>query len=341
MKQEQGRSMVEMLGVLAVTGVLTIGAMAGYTYAMNKHRSNELIDEANKRAVVVLSQIDTLGVNATPNLGEFTDNAFGGGTFTGAVQIWDGEFGIQVNGVSQGVCKQLIQMVTDNVSIAKVAENNTEPENDLIVDDCEDTNNLYIVFSRGGSTGATETPETPKHLCDNDDIAAGICASDDYGRYCKYGQLSTEKCATEPVCIGTGACECIRGNCRCANGSQGTYPYCVSINDCITGAGGIYWLDDTNCQCFYGTFPNCLNNQEEYEQKRQACLNAGTCECEYVDDEYGDYGCQCKYGGSYPDNCWTLEGKCYETGLCECRNGTCECTNGMGATNPPWCDNGE
>ncbi|MDY6408204.1 MAG: hypothetical protein SPL08_05855, partial [Pseudomonadota bacterium] len=333
MKQEQGRSMVEMLGVLAVTGVLTIGAMAGYTYAMNKHRSNELIDEANKRAVMVLSQIDTLGVNATPNLGEFTDNAFGGGTFTGAVQIWDGEFGIQVNGVSQGVCKQLIQMMTDNVSIAKVAENDTEPENDLIADDCEDTNNLYIVFSRGESAGVTETPETPetpKHRCDNDDIAAGICASDDYGRYCKYGQLSTEKCATEPVCIGTGTCECIRGNCRCANGSQGTYPYCVSINKCITGAGGIYWFDDENCHCFYGTFPNCLNNQEEYEQKRQACLNAGTCECEDVDNYMG---CQCKYGGSYPANCWTQEESEQKEQAC-LNAGTCACAS---EDEPPGC----
>ena len=35
-KQESGRSMVEMLGVLAIIGVLSIGAIAGYSKAMQK-----------------------------------------------------------------------------------------------------------------------------------------------------------------------------------------------------------------------------------------------------------------------------------------------------------------
>ena len=39
---EQGRSMVEMLGVLAIIGVLSIGGIAGYTTAMNKYRANEI-----------------------------------------------------------------------------------------------------------------------------------------------------------------------------------------------------------------------------------------------------------------------------------------------------------
>ena len=39
---EQGRSMVEMLGVLAIIGVLSVGGIAGYTTAMNKYRANEV-----------------------------------------------------------------------------------------------------------------------------------------------------------------------------------------------------------------------------------------------------------------------------------------------------------
>ena len=38
-----GRSMIEMLGVLAIIGVLSITALVGFTYAMNKHRANETI----------------------------------------------------------------------------------------------------------------------------------------------------------------------------------------------------------------------------------------------------------------------------------------------------------
>ena len=51
-KQENGRSMVEMLGVLAIIGVLSIGGIAGYTMAMNRYRANEIIDTASKLSVI-------------------------------------------------------------------------------------------------------------------------------------------------------------------------------------------------------------------------------------------------------------------------------------------------
>ena len=56
---ESGRSMVEMLGVLAIIGVLSVGGIAGYTMAMNRYRSNEIIDMANKLAVVAFSARET------------------------------------------------------------------------------------------------------------------------------------------------------------------------------------------------------------------------------------------------------------------------------------------
>ena len=39
---ESGRSMVEMLGVLAIIGVLSVGGLAGYTVAVRKNRANEV-----------------------------------------------------------------------------------------------------------------------------------------------------------------------------------------------------------------------------------------------------------------------------------------------------------
>ena len=56
---ESGRSMVEMLGVLAIIGVLSVGGIAGYTMAMNRYRANLVIDAANKYAVVVYSALQT------------------------------------------------------------------------------------------------------------------------------------------------------------------------------------------------------------------------------------------------------------------------------------------
>jgi len=41
---ELGRSMVEMLGVLAIIGVLSVGGIAGYSKAMLKHKINTTLD---------------------------------------------------------------------------------------------------------------------------------------------------------------------------------------------------------------------------------------------------------------------------------------------------------
>lgn len=42
---ESGRSMIEMLGVLAIIGVLSVGGIAGYSRAMTKYRTNKTIDQ--------------------------------------------------------------------------------------------------------------------------------------------------------------------------------------------------------------------------------------------------------------------------------------------------------
>ena len=51
-QKEQGRSMVEMLGVLAIIGVLSIGGIAGYTMAMNRYKANQILDLASKLSVM-------------------------------------------------------------------------------------------------------------------------------------------------------------------------------------------------------------------------------------------------------------------------------------------------
>ncbi len=56
LNQESGRSMVEMLGVLAIIGVLSIGGIAGYTMAMNRYRANETLNIASQLAVLAETQ---------------------------------------------------------------------------------------------------------------------------------------------------------------------------------------------------------------------------------------------------------------------------------------------
>ena len=47
MNTQSGRSMVEMLGVLAIIGVLSVGAIAGYSKAMMKYKLNKQAEQLN------------------------------------------------------------------------------------------------------------------------------------------------------------------------------------------------------------------------------------------------------------------------------------------------------
>ena len=62
---ESGRSMVEMLGVLAIIGVLSIGGIAGYTLAMNRYRANEILNAAAEVSITALSANGGVGGTAT------------------------------------------------------------------------------------------------------------------------------------------------------------------------------------------------------------------------------------------------------------------------------------
>ena len=71
-KQESGRSMVELLGVLAVIGVLSIAAIAGFTLAMNRYRANNLLDKATKFASLAYStKLTSVALGKTFNPASF------------------------------------------------------------------------------------------------------------------------------------------------------------------------------------------------------------------------------------------------------------------------------
>ena len=56
-----GRSMVEMLGVLAIIGVLSVGAIAGYSKAMMKYKLNKQAEQINSILNSTLSFEENLG----------------------------------------------------------------------------------------------------------------------------------------------------------------------------------------------------------------------------------------------------------------------------------------
>ena len=66
---ESGRSMVEMLGVLAIMGVLSMGGLASYTMAMRSYRANEILQAASMLAMetrvreAAITDAGTLGIS--------------------------------------------------------------------------------------------------------------------------------------------------------------------------------------------------------------------------------------------------------------------------------------
>lgn len=115
MRQESGRSMIEMLGVLAIMGVITVGAIGMISTAMRTQKRTSVNDEV----VQMVTQVRTL-------LGEYDDyshinNAtiFGaigmsnknpyGGTYELAVDPANSrQFIVSITGLSQSDCEYFV-----------------------------------------------------------------------------------------------------------------------------------------------------------------------------------------------------------------------------------------
>ncbi len=136
---ESGRSMVEMLGVLAIIGVLSIGGIAGYSMAMNRYRANEALDMANKYAVVLFAGAQTYAAThgetssySKPTLydaGLTTDSTSksktpGGSTIT-ANSIGEDGVTLDITFPTDAVCKAAVSILgeTGNCSSNKISHN--------------------------------------------------------------------------------------------------------------------------------------------------------------------------------------------------------------------------
>ena len=67
LNSQSGRSMVEMLGVLAIIGVLSVGGIAGYSLSMRRHRANQVVDLASKYALVAYNYCQQVVLNNNLN----------------------------------------------------------------------------------------------------------------------------------------------------------------------------------------------------------------------------------------------------------------------------------
>ena len=112
---QTGRSMVEMLGVLAIIGVLSVGGIAGYTMAMNKYKANEVTNAAAQLAILAEAKYATtgtdiasgydaqkLGYAAADKIGGLAATAITATTSSGAVTVT-----IDCGGATEEPCRTI------------------------------------------------------------------------------------------------------------------------------------------------------------------------------------------------------------------------------------------
>lgn len=115
MKQEYGRSMIEMLGVLAIMGVITVGAIGMISTAMRTQKRSAVNDEVIEIVTGVrqllgeyddFSNID--GSTIFGAIGMSNKNPYGG-TYTLSVDPANSQqFIVGITGLSQSDCEALV-----------------------------------------------------------------------------------------------------------------------------------------------------------------------------------------------------------------------------------------
>ena len=245
LKNEQGRSMVEMLGVLAIIGVLTIIGVAGFRYAMNKHYANQTVNRLMKRAVVVAAQAN-FGQNLS--LHEFDEND-GEYKITLLDPTNNESFTMQVEDIPQEVCQQILGM---DWKLAKMNPDNCSEET---------INFMFLNELTDCSTCVPDSVDCSQYgtECGKCSVVKGFtrddtACTDDTERYCVMGTCS--KC--EPgyfVNSSNGCTACgktARANADQANRCLGQNVYghigAWQMVSCDANRDDIWTDDGTTCK---------------------------------------------------------------------------------------------
>ncbi len=215
---EYGRSMVEMLGVLAIIGVLSITAIWGYRYAMTMYRANETVHEINLRAYAIApiadnNTTDPENPEIVMEMGEYTNLGYP------IVAYWLEDpkyFEIEVQNVPVEECKMILRTEWTLPIIMKVGDLAYDGNTSIcdgLTEAGEPTTTAIMVFQYGAHL---EDDMLPYQECYNDDDCASKCA----------------RCSAEGVCVSIcGSNERCRqdiltGSQVCCTSDRWAGPYC-------------------------------------------------------------------------------------------------------------------
>ena len=306
-KMETGRSMVEMLGVLAVAGVLSIGGVAGYRYAMDKMNANDIINEVKKRAVTA-SQQRILGHDI--NLSEYGDNGRIKGihavTATNDYAGDKGFFALTVSAVPQRVCDEILKqdwaMPVETAVGGVVVDDDTacaDGDNEMLFAFANTLDNSLVPGEAGEDDGDDEVD-------DGDDPWAQECGTNEYHDF------NTGECVFDEDC----------GEGEFLYGSQ-----CLTCPDATNPVAGHGYFNK-------GTCTKCPGAKEGstscgyycvYCPDGEACANQCCGEGEWCQYNTSTYSYECVSEKT--------EGECYSNSDCTGENQYCKSYTGCQMVN--------
>ena len=328
---EYGRSMVEMLGVLAVIGVLSVAGIMGYRYAMDKYRSNDIIYEVNLRATDIWNRYQRMPLPEPSESGkdflEFAQTTASG--FPIYMQSKpDVAFRVFVGEVSPRICKSVLNMPLIDVikGLQFVQVNGTKYTGS--VDICGDINGniqnemVFTIFLNSESDSlinencvedrdCSSCCGTP--MCDENTLTCrDECSGNASTPYCNQEQCTCVECLTPKDCAEKGTnytCSEITNTCvevpaECAFGKEFRTPngVCVSCNN------------PNNFLVSLTPFENSALNFKDTKTGKEQCAACNNPTRYYgdVDDEkaYCSYACTNGYTyQSYNEGCISCSDK--------------------------------
>ena len=211
---ERGRSMVEILGVLAVIGVLSIGGIAGYRYAITKYRANDIVYEVNMRASDINLRYQAIQIPEDITFDEWSETTLQTNfpVFIDKVPEYD-IIQIEVSDVPTDVCKEVMKEAPylaeeNNIKFVNVALGDLIGEADLC--ETEPENFKTLIFT----SVINDTDEIGE--CTLDSHCSNACGE----AVCDYanGYTCTSPCEANEVCNEeTQTCEAIQS---CIEGQE-------------------------------------------------------------------------------------------------------------------------
>ena len=163
--------MIEMLGVLAIIGVLSIGGIALYRRAVNNHHANTILDDVNRFAFAIIEK-GNYPLEAVIPKGDFKESGIY--QLEGYQDAEANQFSITVADVPKGVCEPLLDkaIIEYKVRVNPSVNEKGKLYDTLNKDLCRDNN--FMVFYFGDTTDLCNPKEDGYTPCTtNSDCCGG------------------------------------------------------------------------------------------------------------------------------------------------------------------------